>query len=242
MKVRCIHEENIRDRLSEIYIPIRKFCKFQYLRDVNLNSAKYDCIFDLSFGEFKRNVNFFIAQDKKNWSNSKVASILKLPILYEDMMNYGKWRDPIVFTPYEHTIPDDGFGRTLVSKIFLPDMPYDLLYYEKEHDDLNSLKELINIFHNNVNPGSYEVIDVYYKLYGDFAYSRQIEFLKEEREVKDFEGSWNLDIVQELTSTLFKEMLRKIRNNPPQTDEDYIELLKDLVKMDYKFNSKSISY
>ena len=51
-----------------------------------------------------------------------------------------------------------------------------------------------------------------------------------------------MDIVQELTSTLFKEMLRKIRNNPPQTDEDYIELVKDLVKMDYKFNSKSISY
>ena len=51
-----------------------------------------------------------------------------------------------------------------------------------------------------------------------------------------------MDIVQELTSTLFKEMLRKIRSDPPQTDEDYIELLKYLVKMDYKFNSKSISY
>ena len=241
MKVRCIYEENIRNRHSEIYIPIQKFCKFQYLRDVNLNSAKYDRIFDLSFAEFKRNVNF-IAQEKKNWSNYKVSSILKLPILYRDMVNYGKWRDPIVFTPCEHTIPDDGSGRTLISKIFFPDMPYDLLYYEKEHDDLNSLKELINIFHDNVNPGSYEVIDVYYKLYGDFAYSRQIEFLKEEKEVKEFCGSWTLDIVQELTSTLFKEMMRKIRSNPPQIDEDYIKLLKDLIKMDYKFNSKSISY
>ena len=81
MKVRCIHEENIRNRLPDVYIPIQKFCKFQYLRDVNLNSAKYDCIFDLSFGEFKRNVNF-IAQGKKNWSNYRVSSILKLPILY----------------------------------------------------------------------------------------------------------------------------------------------------------------
>ena len=241
MKVRCIYEENIRNRLPGVFIPIQKFCKFQYLRDVNLNSAKYDRIFDLSFDEFKRNVNF-IAQRKENWNNYRVSSILKLPILYRDMMNYGKWRDPIVFTPYEHTIPDDGSGRTLVSKIFFPDMPYDLLYYEKEHDDLNSLKELINIFHDNVNPGSYEVIDVYYKLYGDFAYSRQIEFLKEEKEVKEFCGSWTLDIVQELTSTLFKEMMRKIRSDPPQTDDDYIELLKDLVKMDYKFNSKSISY
>lgn len=241
MKVRCIYEENIRNRLPNVYIPIQKFCKFQYLRDVNLNSAKYDRIFDLSFDEFKRNVNF-IAQRKENWNNYRVSSILKLPILYRDMMNYGKWRDPIVFTPYEHTIPDDGSGRTLVSKIFFPDMPYDLLYYEKEHDDLNSLKELINIFHDNVNPGSYKVIDVYYKLYGDFAYSRQIEFLKEEKEVKEFCGSWTLDIVQELTSTLFKEMIRKIRSDPPQTDDDYIELLKDLVKMDYKFNSKSISY
>lgn len=241
MKVRCIYEENIRNRLPVVCIPIQKFCKFQYLRDVNLNSAKYDRIFDLSFDEFKRNVNF-IAQRKENWNNYRVSSILKLPILYRDMMNYGKWRDPIVFTPYEHTVPDDGSGRTLVSKIFFPDMPYDLLYYEKEHDDLNSLKELINIFHDNVNPGSYEVIDVYYKLYGDFAYSRQIEFLKEEKEVKEFCGSWTLDIVQELTSTLFKEMMRKIRSSPPQTDEDYIELLKYLVKMDYKFNSKSISY
>ena len=241
MKVRCIYEENIRNRLPGVFIPIQKFCKFQYLRDVNLNSAKYDRIFDLSFDEFKRNVNF-IAQRKENWNNYRVSSILKLPILYRDMMNYGKWRDPIVFTPYEHTIPDDGSGRTLVSKIFFPDMPYDLLYYEKEHDDLNSLKELISIFHDNVNPGSYEVIDVYYKLYGDFAYSRQIEFLKEEKEVKEFCGSWTLDIVQELTSTLFKEMMRKIRSDPPQTDDDYIELLKDLVKMDYKFNSKSISY
>ena len=241
MKVRCIYEENIRNRFPDVYIPIQKFCKFQYLRDVNLNSAKYDRIFDLSFHEFKRNVNF-IAQRKENWNNYRVSSILKLPILYRDMINYGKWRDPIVFTPYEHTIPDDGSGRTLVSKIFFPDMPYDLLYYEKEHDDLNSLKELINIFHDNVNPGSYEVIDVYYKLYGDFAYSRQIEFLKEEKEVKEFCGSWTLDIVQELTSTLFKEMIRKIRSDPPQTDDDYIELLKDLVKMDYKFNSKSISY
>ena len=241
MKVRCIYEENIRNRLPGVCIPIQKFCKFQYLRDVNLNSVKYDRIFDLSFDEFKRNVNF-IAQRKENWNNYRVSSILKLPILYRDMMNYGKWRDPIVFTPYEHTVPDDGSGRTLVSKIFFPDMPYDLLYYEKEHDDLNSLKELINIFHDNVNPGSYEVIDVYYKLYGDFAYSRQIEFLKEEKEVKEFCGSWTLDIVQELTSTLFKEMMRKIRSSPPQTDEDYIELLKYLVKMDYKFNSKSISY
>ena len=66
--------------------------------------------------------------------------------------------------------------------------------------------------------------------------------MKEEKEVKEFCGSWTLDIVQELTSTLFKEMMRKIRSDPPQTDDDYIELLKDLVKMDYKFNSKSISY
>ena len=81
MKVRCIYEENIRNRLSEICIPIQKFCKFQYLRDVNLNSAKYDRIFDLSFDEFKRNVNFFIAQRKENWNNYRVSSILKLPIL-----------------------------------------------------------------------------------------------------------------------------------------------------------------
>ena len=121
MKVRCIYEENIRNRLPDVCIPIQKFCKFQYLRDVNLNSAKYDRIFDLSFDEFKRNVNF-IAQRKENWNNYRVSSILKLPILYRDMMNYGKWRDPIVFTPYEHTIPDDGSGRTLVSKIFFPDM------------------------------------------------------------------------------------------------------------------------
>ena len=76
MKVRCIHEENIRGRLSEIYIPIRKFCKFQYLRDVNLNSAKYDCIFDLSFGEFKRNVNFLLHRTKRTGVTLKLHQYL----------------------------------------------------------------------------------------------------------------------------------------------------------------------
>lgn len=242
MKIRCLHEEYCKDGRYYDSPIIEKFAKFEYINDVNLNSSKYDYIFERSFDEFKHSINY-VRNDIKDkiWTRKSISALTKIPLLYDDMMRDGKWKRPMTFKPTDHYNPIDGYGRLLLSKIFLPDMPYDLLFYQKEHDNLKSLRKLISIMEEKTNPDSYKLVDVYYRMDSDICYSRQIEFMKEERHINDYCGHWFTEIVDALKSTLFVEMVKRIRSASLETDDDYVCILKDLVSIDYKFNSRYLA-
>lgn len=217
---------------------VRKFATFKYYDDVNLDTSLF---LEESFGEYKRNID--VLKNGGKVAREHVTRVLKLPLLYRDMIEKERWDTPITFLPQNPLRPLNGFGKLLLSHFFLPDMLYDLVYYKEEHDGIKPVKALIRILEERFNPGPYECVDVYYKyIKDDIAFSQMVDFMvNQDEKVESHQGAWVTEVFENYKSTLFVEIMELINKSTFQSDEDYIALLKDLVQFDCKLDSKKLA-
>tara|TARA_A100001234_G_C12617160_1_gene382134 strand:+ start:57 stop:806 length:750 start_codon:yes stop_codon:yes gene_type:complete len=225
--------------------PIRRFAKFKYFDDVILKEDRYDILFNESFKQFKRDVNN--ARGLKEFTRKDVTLLLKIPILYSDYEREGKFRQPITFAPDNHDFSIDGCGRFLVGLLHDRDIKFDLLYYRRREGNETDLYKLIDILEKKNNIQDYEYIDCYYLNYpkndmNGLHYTRQIDFIKNATEVRDYCGTWFLEIRDKLETTLFQDMLELIHNTTTESDEDYMSLLRAMCQLPHKFNTDILAY
>jgi len=175
----------------------------------------------------------------KLWTPKERTVLTKLPILYQDLMKNGRFRKHLIFRPGQPFADGKcgGSGKILLTGVFAPDTLFDVVYYDLTNTPIDELDRLIDWREEREQPGEHKYVDVYYLKYKNLPYATTIEFIKDEKyEPNRYNGSWFDELIRQ-HDVLFNNIVDLIADAKLDSHEDYMSLLRDIVVLDYDFDS-----